>query len=166
MCPLKGLWPWLLFGLTFSVRLLSHGLPNQHKNGDVHSTKQNPNQIISSDATPKREQHAMEKTRRGRAKSVMAGDLLGRPFSAPAGVVQKRFQFSKALWPRDRRGTLSTTSTPLRSSSHRACSTSLLSQGPCWGWWPFPQMYNLPPLPGVPALFVLLSECSLRPACR
>lgn len=30
----------------------------------------------------------------------------------------------------------------------------------------FLQMYNLPPLPGVPALFVLINECSLRAACR
>lgn len=60
VCLLKTLWPWLLFGLTFGIRLLSRGFPNQHKNGDVRSTKQNPNQI-SSAATPKPEQHVMEK---------------------------------------------------------------------------------------------------------
>lgn len=30
----------------------------------------------------------------------------------------------------------------------------------------FLQMYNLPPLPSMPALFVLINECSLCTACR
>lgn len=134
-------------------------------NGAVHFLK---TRRQKTPQTPSKRAQCAEKTPRGLASEVMGGRSARVLLAILAGEVQKCSQLPKAFaWEAAVHGQHEfpiPCSASLQRSFHVSAPIKAMLEAMALPL--FLQMYNLPPLPSVPALFVLINQCSLCTACR